>query len=165
MRSCVCRRGNKDGLRNTERLLAGRGIGDNDCSDLLVATIKMRLAVWKEVPRNLRNVICSGRFRHTRSENYCNCDDQQLPYSHRANPPNIFWSTIFVLTRFLHASRYPSRENASQRNTSGGTPSRICPTCSKWAPRAWICWESVCMSRKRRSKGLPGQIASTPAAL
>src|ERR1700692_2082150 len=110
MRSCVCRRGNKDGLRNTERLLAGRGIGDIDCSDLLVATIKMRLAVWKEAPRNLRNVICSGRFRHTRSENYCNCDDQQLPYSHRANPPNIFWSTIFVLTRFLHASRYPSRE-------------------------------------------------------
>ena len=53
----------------------------------------------------------------------------------------------------------------SQKNTSGGTPSRTCPTCSKWALRAWICCESVCMSRKRRSNGLPGKIASTPAAL
>lgn len=72
-----------------------------------------------------------------------------------------------------HVSSMSRREVATPagangyRNPSGASPRRIWPTASKWLARDWICWESVCMSRNRRSNGLRafGNIASTPAAL
>ena len=39
------------------------------------------------------------------------------------------------------------------------------PTVSKCASRDWICCDSVWMSRKRRSNGVPRKIADVPAAL
>ena len=39
------------------------------------------------------------------------------------------------------------------------------PTVSKCASRDWICCDSVWMSRKRRSNGVPRKIAEVPAAL
>lgn len=52
------------------------------------------------------------------------------------------------------------------RNPPGGRiPNITPPTASKCAMRDWICCVSVWMSRNRRSNGLPGKIASVPAAL
>jgi hypothetical protein len=51
-------------------------------------------------------------------------------------------------------------------NVPSGSPFSITrPTASKCASRDWICCDSVWMSRKRRSKGVPRKIAEVPAAL
>ena len=53
-----------------------------------------------------------------------------------------------------------------QKNVpSGMMPSNIRPAASKCASRDWICCDRVCMSRNRRSNGVPGKIESVPAAL
>src|ERR1700749_112385 len=81
----------------------------------------------------------------------------------RPQPPRLFLGIAFSAEAKVGKQRH--RPGAPQRNTSGTPPSRMCPTASKCAPRDWICCDRVCMSRKRRSNGLPGKIASTPAAL
>ena len=48
---------------------------------------------------------------------------------------------------------------------SGSPLNKMRPTASKCASRAWICCDTVWMSRKRRSNGVPGKMADVPAAL
>ena len=57
----------------------------------------------------------------------------------------------------------PLAGSAQAMSRSGGRPRRKAPTLCRCALRPCICWVTVWMSRKRRSKSLPMKIAVAPA--